>query len=262
MPAPTITAIPTPPVRSDAPADFATKADAFAAALPQFVTEANTSAAFVDQRAIDANASAAAAAASEAAAASSESNAAASAELAGQYKDSAEVAAAAAGASAGLPALAGNANKALVVKPDESGVQFAALGSEIKRSARTANAMLAAADRGRLIDITSGTFTQTIDAAAALGDGWYCYLRNSGTGTITVDPNASEAIDGFTTGILTPGLMVLLTCDGVGFSAQRIGPQTVMEVKTSGISWTCPLGVRQAKITVIGGGGGGAEAKL
>jgi hypothetical protein len=67
MAAPIITPIPTPPIRSDAPADFAAKADAFAAALPQFVTEANTSAAFVDQRAIDADASAQAAAASEAA---------------------------------------------------------------------------------------------------------------------------------------------------------------------------------------------------
>ncbi len=68
MAAPIITPIPTPPIRSDAPADFATKADAFAASLPQFVTEANTSAAFVDQRAIDADASAQAAAVSEAAA--------------------------------------------------------------------------------------------------------------------------------------------------------------------------------------------------
>jgi hypothetical protein len=67
MTAPVITAIPTPPVRSDAPADFALKADAFAAALPQFVTQTNSSAAFVDQRAIDADASATAAAASEAA---------------------------------------------------------------------------------------------------------------------------------------------------------------------------------------------------
>jgi len=68
MAAPIITPIPTTPIRSDAPADFAAKADAFAASLPQFVTETNASAAFVDQRAIDADASAQAAAASEAAA--------------------------------------------------------------------------------------------------------------------------------------------------------------------------------------------------
>ncbi|WP_417660007.1 hypothetical protein, partial [Pseudidiomarina sp.] len=67
MAAPIITPIPTPPIRSDAPADFAVKADNFAAALPQFVTETNGSAAFINQRAIDADASAQAAANSEAA---------------------------------------------------------------------------------------------------------------------------------------------------------------------------------------------------
>jgi hypothetical protein len=67
MAAPVITQLPAPPVRSDAPADFSSKADAFVAALPEFVTGANASAEFVDQRAIDADASATAAAASEAA---------------------------------------------------------------------------------------------------------------------------------------------------------------------------------------------------
>ncbi|MGV6473511.1 hypothetical protein [Azotobacter vinelandii] len=55
MTAPTITPLPAAPVRSDAPADFATKADAFAAALANFVTETNESAAFVDERAADAD---------------------------------------------------------------------------------------------------------------------------------------------------------------------------------------------------------------
>ena len=64
MAAPIITPIPTPPIRSDAPADFAVKADNFAAALPGLVTETNASVAFVDQRAIDADTSASAAAAS------------------------------------------------------------------------------------------------------------------------------------------------------------------------------------------------------
>ena len=68
MTAPVISPIAEPPKRGDGKADFAAKADAFAAALPQFVTETNTSAAFVDQRAIDADASATAAANSEAAA--------------------------------------------------------------------------------------------------------------------------------------------------------------------------------------------------
>lgn len=53
----TISALPTPPSRSDSPGDFATKADAFLGALPTFATEANALAG-------DVNADAAAAAGS------------------------------------------------------------------------------------------------------------------------------------------------------------------------------------------------------
>ena len=67
----TMTPLPAAPTRSDSPADFVTKADAFIAALPGFVTEANALEVAVD-------ADAAAAAASEAAAQASEDNAAAS----------------------------------------------------------------------------------------------------------------------------------------------------------------------------------------
>lgn len=55
MPAPTITPLPTPPVRSDAPTDFSAKADAFVAALPVFGGQTNALAEFVDQRAADAD---------------------------------------------------------------------------------------------------------------------------------------------------------------------------------------------------------------
>jgi hypothetical protein len=65
----------------------------------------------------------------------------------------------------------------------------------IVRSARTSNTILGTADVSTLIDITSGTFTQTFTAAATLGSGWFCYIRNSGTGDITLDPNASETIE-------------------------------------------------------------------
>lgn len=130
-------------------------------------------------------------------------------------------------------------------------------GVSMVRSARTSNTALGVADNGKLIDITSGTFTQTLDAAATLGAGWWCYLRNSGSGTVTVDPNASETIDGVTTGALTPGLCVLLACDATGFSAQRIGTSPVVEVKESGTSWVAPMGVRSAKIRLVGGGSSG-----
>jgi hypothetical protein len=67
-----ITALPTPPSRSDS-ANFATRGDAFLGALPTFRSEANAIAANAFDNAVEAEADAVAAAASQAAAAASES---------------------------------------------------------------------------------------------------------------------------------------------------------------------------------------------
>lgn len=52
-----ITALPTPPSRSD-PANFATRADAFLGALPTFATEANSTASTMDAQASSATSAA------------------------------------------------------------------------------------------------------------------------------------------------------------------------------------------------------------
>ena len=85
------------------------------------------------------------------------------------------------------------------------------------RSARTSNTILGVADNGTLIDITSGTFSQTFTAAATLGSGWCCYIRNSGTGDVTLDPDASEQIDGLTSYVMYPGETRLIQCTGTAF---------------------------------------------
>lgn len=99
----------------------------------------------------------------------------------------------------------------------ERGAQGASGSSLLYRSARTSNAKLLAADVATLIDITSGTFTQTFDPAANLGNGWWVRIRNAGTGDITLDPNGSETIDGMTSFIMYPGEIRDVQCDGFGF---------------------------------------------
>jgi hypothetical protein len=82
--------------------------------------------------------------------------------------------------------------------------------------ARSSDTILGVGDHGRVIIATS-TFTQTVTAAATLGDNWYVGYRNDGTGVITLDPNASETIDGGTTITLQPGEACFIFCNGTAF---------------------------------------------
>ena len=126
---------------------------------------------------------------------------------------------------------------------------------EIKRLARTSNVKLTAAEFGRFIDITSGTFTQTFDPAASLGEGWFCYLKNSGSGDVTLDPNASETLDGQTSFIMYPGEVRLLLCDGTVLRSVVLN--AFYKVFSSSGSFKKPPGYTGFEVEVIGGGAGG-----
>lgn len=91
--------------------------------------------------------------------------------------------------------------------------------------ARSSNTILGASDYGKTINATS-TFTQTLDAAATLGDGWHIYYRNNGTGVITLDPNAAETINGSATIDLYPGEGCRISCNGTLFTTQG-NPSTI-----------------------------------
>lgn len=103
-------------------------------------------------------------------------------------------------------------------------------------NARSSNTIMAAGDKGALFVFTS-TFTQTLTAAATLGSKWFCYVRNDGTGVITLDPNSSETIDGATTMKMYPGEAFTIICDGSNF--KTIGRQrgeVLLEAKTASAS--------------------------
>jgi hypothetical protein len=134
-----------------------------------------------------------------------------------------------------------------------------AAGSEVIRVPRTSNTILGVDERGNLIDITSGTFTQTFTAAATLGDGWYCYIRNSGSGDITLDPDSSETIDGVSSYIMYPGECRLVQCDGsTGFTSVILAP--FFKTFTSSGNFEKPAGYSYFHCEIWGGGGGAGRS--
>lgn len=113
-------------------------------------------------------------------------------------------------------------------------------------------------DAGGFIDVTSGTFTLAFAAVGTLGNGWFCYIRNGGTGDVTLDPNASETIDGLTSFVMYPGEVRLVQCDG---SALRsIVLTSFARTFTSSGTFTKPPGYQKFGALVWSGGASGAKA--
>lgn len=84
--------------------------------------------------------------------------------------------------------------------------------------AKSANYTALLADSGAVLSCTN-TITIALTAAATLGDGWRIYIRNSGTGVVTINPNASETINGALTKTLGPGEAAFVACNGTLFYA-------------------------------------------
>lgn len=102
------------------------------------------------------------------------------------------------------------------------------------QAAKTDNATLVAGDIGTEVPFNVGTAKNAnLTAAATLGSGWNAIVRATGAGTVTIDPNGSETIDGAATLAVASGGWVWIVCDGSNFKSIAAGP-------------------------VAGGGGGGA----
>lgn len=89
-------------------------------------------------------------------------------------------------------------------------------------------ASLVAGDRGGAV-LASGTWTLGLPTVASAGAGWSAIVVNTGSGVITLDPAASEQINGAATQSLPAGMMALLICEGAAWRSVRI-PATAAAV--------------------------------
>ena len=112
--------------------------------------------------------------------------------------------------------------------------------SSVVRSAKTSAYTVVAGDKGTLIEVTSGTFTLSLTAAATLGSGWWCYVSNIGTGLITIDPNSSETITvngtALSTWVQWTTEIGILQCDGTGFNYYQMQKGYTQQTVSSNVS--------------------------
>lgn len=83
---------------------------------------------------------------------------------------------------------------------------------------KTATYTAAASDRGRLLEFDSASaITLNLTAAATLGEGWFAYVKNSGAGVLTIDPNGAELVDDAATITLNQNGSTIIFCDSAAF---------------------------------------------
>ncbi|SBV94132.1 hypothetical protein KL86APRO_10473 [uncultured Alphaproteobacteria bacterium] len=84
-------------------------------------------------------------------------------------------------------------------------------------AAKSAAYIATANDITKVIEATANSWSLSFAPAADLGDGWWCAVRNAGTGTITLNPADAEPIDGVGKAALPPGASCFVVCDGARF---------------------------------------------
>lgn len=131
-------------------------------------------------------------------------------------------------------------------------------GHDFDYETRSSNTILGTGDVGKVIDITA-TITQTLTAAATLGDKWWVILRNAttdGTTVVTLDPNSSETVDGLTTAKMYSGEARLIICNGSNFTTVMLSGGFAKFTPGSS-TFVVPAGITTVDVVCIGGGGQG-----
>ncbi len=79
------------------------------------------------------------------------------------------------------------------------------------------NYTIGANERAHMINWVGATGTLTLESAVTLGEDWFCYIRNSGSSSITIDPAGAVLIDGLSTLTFDVGNSALIISDGTAF---------------------------------------------
>jgi hypothetical protein len=107
--------------------------------------------------------------------------------------------------------------------------------SETRVVPKTATYTVVVSDFGQVFKC-SNSMTLAFDAAATLGDGFYFDVANVGSGTVNLDPNSTEQIDGATLVALSPGQTCRVWCNGSAFTTVGRTVATVTRGQLAGLT--------------------------
>jgi hypothetical protein len=95
----------------------------------------------------------------------------------------------------------------------------------------------------------SSTFTINLLPAATAGDGFQFRVLNTSTGTITIDPNSSETINGASTITIPANCWALVYCDGTNWRAFVIASMAIQNADAVAITGGTITGVDMASFS-------------
>jgi hypothetical protein len=81
-------------------------------------------------------------------------------------------------------------------------------------------------DRSSTYVWTGGAGTLTLTLASTLGDNWFMFLRNSGTGSLTVTGTSGDLVNGSGSIVLQPADSCIIVCSGTQFYTVGLGRNT------------------------------------
>lgn len=81
-------------------------------------------------------------------------------------------------------------------------------------------------DRSSTYVWTGGAGTLTLTLASTLGDNWFMFVRNNGTGALTVAGSSGNTINGSTSIVLQPADSAIIVCSGTTFYTVGLGRNT------------------------------------
>lgn len=81
-------------------------------------------------------------------------------------------------------------------------------------------------DRSNTFVWTGGAGTMTLSSASTLGNNWFMFLRNGGTGALTLAGSSGNTINGSSSLILQPADSAIVVCSGTTFYTVGLGKST------------------------------------